>query len=275
VALDTLCLGPAYRRPKSSRCSRTASCASIHAHHRRIDRGRGGAIETTTRSWPGCTAAWSSARAPWATAASWLRRSILFHREPQHLHQAREPFRKFAASVPASCAASISRWGPTRVSLHHWPVSRSTRQTCGGVLADDWCASTPSTDERTRSTGSCSTPPAKPRAFRCSTTRRSISSASAGLHAARRRAQLLLLRHRRHVRRQLLPPEVAQEYYSTVKLRSLRRFRGAGPLAAADPWSARSDAGRAGPGGPARTRASAPHLVAAMLLCGTDDRILS
>src|ERR1035441_5896424 len=40
-----------------------------------------------------------------------------------------------------------------------------------------------------------------------------------------------------------------------------------GPRSA--PWSTCSNAGRAGPGGPARTRASAPRLVAALLPCGT------
>ena len=52
----------------------------------------------------------------------------------------------------------------------------------------------------------------------------------------------------------------------------LRRFRGAGPLAlgpplGTTPWSTCLNAARAGPRGPARTRASAPLLAAAVLLC--------
>ena len=93
----------------------------------------------------------------------------------------REPVRKFAASVPAELAGRVFRSGTERA------VPRDGGPRAAGIRARNspppswpaiWCACTRWTHARTRSTGSCCTPPANPPGCRCSTTRRSTCSAS-------------------------------------------------------------------------------------------------
>ena len=108
---------------------------------------RGASSSTTTRSWRGCRAAWSSARARWATAAFWPRRWNPYSTENLNIFiKHREPFRKFAASVPAELCVGVFRGRPQRaLSRHRGPraagASRDASQP--PFWPTIWCASTP------------------------------------------------------------------------------------------------------------------------------------
>ena len=64
-----------YRRGNQAGAGELQAALPLPADHRRGDRHGGGAFERQQDSSPGCTAAWSSAHARWATAAFWRRRS--------------------------------------------------------------------------------------------------------------------------------------------------------------------------------------------------------
>ena len=123
----------------------------------------------------------------------------------------REPFRKFAASVPEEVAAEYFEVGPNarflatvgRVRPEHRKLFESA------ILGDDLVRvhtvrreENPLFWELLHATGEGHRP-AGALQHVLQPVRR-----SAGVHAARRRAQLLLLRHRRDVRGQFLPGEI-------------------------------------------------------------------
>ena len=77
IRLDHLYLGPSYTAEEIKRV--LENCKLRFRYILTTEETIETAIRAAWRrtvSWPGCTAAWSSARALWATAASWRRRSI-------------------------------------------------------------------------------------------------------------------------------------------------------------------------------------------------------
>ena len=105
----------------------------------------------------------------------------LFHREPEHLHQAPRAVPQVRRLGARGTGCRVFRSRPQRaLPRHRGPrQARSIANPSPPPLwPATWSASTPSIATRIRSTGSCCTPPARPPACRCSTTRPSISSAS-------------------------------------------------------------------------------------------------
>ncbi len=124
----------------------------------------------------------------------------------------REPFRKFAASVPAELCAEYFEAGPNARFLATVGRVRPAHRErfAAAILADDLV--------RVHAVDAAREPAlleAAPRRRRIHRPARALQHLlqplrrAAGLHAPRRRPQLLLLRHRRHAGGQLLPAEVA------------------------------------------------------------------
>ena len=91
----------------------------------------------------------------------------------------REPFRKFAASVPAELARSTSRSGANaRFLATVGRVRPEHRKTFESAVLGDGLVRVHTVDEdENRSSGGCCTRPARQPACRCCTTRRSTCSA--------------------------------------------------------------------------------------------------
>ena len=182
VALDTLCLGPSYTAPEIKQV--LENCKLRFRYMLTMDELIGTAVAQLNDN---KIVAWMHGRMEFGARALGNRSILASPLDPYSTENLnifikhREPFRKFAASVPAELcdryfevgtnARFLSTIGPRQAG--------APRQTRGcRFWRTTWCASTPWIATRTRSTGSCSTPPAKPPAFRCSTTPVSISSAS-------------------------------------------------------------------------------------------------
>ena len=105
----------------------------------------------------------------------------VFHREPEHLHQASRAVPQVRRLGAGGTVRRVFRSRPQRAL----PGDRGPRQARASrdrspprPWPATWSASTPSIATRIRCTGSSCTPPAKPPACRCSTTRASTCSAS-------------------------------------------------------------------------------------------------
>ena len=212
VALDTLCLGPAYTAPEIKQV--LENCKLRFRYMLTIDELIGTAVAQLNDN---KIVAWMHGRMEFGARALGNRSILASPLDPYSTENLnifikhREPFRKFAASVPAElCDRYFDVGTNARFLSTIGRVKPEHRdKLAAAVLADDLVrVHTVDRDENPlywkllHAAGKATGLPVL-----YNTQFQSLRRA-ASLHPARRRAQLLLLRHRRHVRGQLLLAEV-------------------------------------------------------------------
>jgi carbamoyltransferase len=222
VALETLCLGPSYTAPEIKQV--LENCKLRFRYMLTMDELIGTAVAQLNDN---KIVAWMHGRMEFGARALGNRSILASPLDPYSTENLnifikhREPFRKFAASVPAELVRPVLRRGDQRAfSLHHWPrQARAPRQTRGS-RSGRRPGARPHRGSR-REPALLEAAPRRRQSHRpAGTLQHQFQSLrrAPGLHPARRRAQLLLLRHRRHVRGQLLPAKVAQEWDRRFRL---------------------------------------------------------